>query len=714
MIEPIAREIVLIGGGHSHALFLRMLGMKRIPGLRVTLVSPEFCTPYSGMLPGLVAGHYTEEEAYIDLGPLCRFADAALVVDQVEAIDPVRQLVRCRAHPDLRYDVVSLDIGVTPLIPPGLADDNMIPVKPISSFLARWRTFLAGFEEGPVQDIGVVGAGAGGVELVFAMQHYFGTNYPAPPCFHLFTESDLLPGDIGSGARRRLGKRLVDRNITLHRNFRVSGFDGKHLLADDGSEVAVDVAFLVTDAAAQPWPGEGGLAVDERGFIRVRDTLQSVNHGNVFAVGDCADMINYPRPKAGVYAVRQGKPLFRNLVAYTLGRKPAPFRPQSRFLSLISTGEKYALGTRNGLAVSGRWVWEWKNRIDRRFMERFRNFPEMPLARRGPLAHEFDDQMQCGGCGSKVSADILEEVLNELTGDARPLDDAARLRIPAGKIALQSVDHFRSFYGDPYVLARIAVVHAMSDIYACGGRVQAAQVLLTLPFAKPGVTRSLLSQLMAGTLEALETDGTLLAGGHTSEGQELCIGFAVTGHVDEGEFLAKQGLEPGDRLVLTKPLGTGTLFAADMQMKAKGCWIGMAIDSMQLSNRGAAEILTGYKVHACTDVTGFGLAGHLREMLKGSGLGARLEAETLPVLPGAGACLEELGVRSGLHAANERFCGFIGKAPPILFDPQTSGGLLFGIAADGADSCVADLKEAGYPGAAIVGDVTDDGILAIK
>ncbi len=710
--EPIAREIVLVGGGHSHVIFLRMLGMNPVPGLKVTLISSEYRTPYSGMLPGLVAGHYEEDEVYIDLGPLCRFAGAAFVVDEVTGLDLLQQTVNCQEHPPVRYDVASLDIGITPSVPTGLQHDSVIPVKPISRFLDRWRAFTDKHAEAPVNDVAVVGAGAGGTELVMAIDHYLDSR--ARPGIHLFSNEKTILREFPASVRHKFEKSLASRDIIVHRDFDVVACDNGALVADDGRRVPIDTTFLVTDAAPQDWPGQAGLAVDDRGFIKVSDTLQSLSHENVFAVGDCAVMVNHPRPKAGVYAVRQGPPLFKNLMRYAVGRQPEPFSPQKRFLSLISTGDRKAVGSRNGVAIEGAWVWRWKNWIDQRFMRRFREFPEMAATEAGPLAHEFDEQMQCGGCGSKVSPQILDEVLDELTGEARPLDDAAVLRTPAGKIALQSVDHFRGFIDDPYLLARVAAVHALSDVYACGGSAHSAQILLTLPFAKPPVTKNLLKQVMAGTLSIFEADGVQLNGGHTSEGQELSIGFAVTGFADEDSFLSKQGLRAGDKLVLTKPLGTGALFAADMESRAKGEWIGNALQVMQQSNRQASELLARYDVAGCTDVTGFGLAGHLGEMIRGSGNGARLNIQALPLLEGATACIDEFGITSTLHEANKMAVLLDVDAPEIVFDPQTSGGLLFGVASAEADECVQVLIESGYGQAAVIGEVTDSGTLEVE
>ncbi len=703
--NPVARELVLVGGGHSHVLLLRMLGMNPIPGLRVVLISPDTRSPYSGMLPGLVAGHYSVDEVYIDLMPLCRFAGATFIKDRVIGVDPVTQTVSCENRPDVRYDVLSLDIGITPSLEDLPPNADVIPVKPIGDFLDRWELFLKRFATGEIKEVGFVGAGAGGVELCLAVEHQLRSKFPGNEFgVHLFTDTKIILPEFNLSVRDRFENIFDKRGVTLHREFHATDYADGKVISDEGRSVAVDEVFWITKAAPQAWLKESGLPVNESGFLEVLDTLQSTGHDNIFAAGDCAAMINHPRPKAGVFAVRQGKPLFSNIRRLLLGKSPKSFTPQRQFLALISTGSKWAVASRNGFSVEGDWVWQWKNWIDKRFMNRFTDLPAMTEKPANVLTAEFDEQMQCGGCGSKVSADLLDEALAEMTGDTLVRDDAVVVEVPKGKLLLQSVDHFRSFYDDPYVLARVAVCHAVSDIYACGGDPTSALAMLTLPFAKPEITRGLLSELLRGTLDQLGKEGMKLTGGHTSEGQELVIGFAVNGLVEEQGLWRKTGIQDGDKLILTKSLGTGTLFAADMQYKARGEWVMAALESMMLSSRTAKDVLQGFNVSACTDITGFGLAGHCQEMLSDN-CGIQIETGALPVLPGALHTLNELGVRSTLHEANRQVISSV-ATNEIVFDPQTSGGLLAAVAPDDADDCIRRLIEAGYRDAAIVGEVT--------
>ena len=351
------------------------------------------------------------------------------------------------------------------------------------------------------------------------------------------------------------------------------------------------------------------------------------------------------------------------------GRPMRKFRPQREALYLISTGERYAVGTRNRLVVQGAWVWRWKDWIDRRFMRKFNALPEMakppqaqsPLADRAALAEISALAMRCGGCGAKVGATVLTRALGAIEPASRPdvvvgldaPDDAALVDVGGDKLALHTVDYFRAIVDDPYVLGKIAANHSLGDVYAMGGEPQTALAIATVPYGVEAKVEADLSAMMAGANDVLREAGCALVGGHTSEGAELALGFAINGLVPRATALRKRGLEPGDALVITKPIGTGTLLAADMRGKAKARWVMGAIASMVHANRKAADILRQHHVHAATDVTGFGLIGHLVEMVRASGVDVTLAPDRVPLLPGARETIA-LGIFSSLQPQNVR------------------------------------------------------------
>ncbi len=713
--EPIVRDLVLVGGGHAHVTVLRKLGMHPIPGLQVTLVSPDPETAYSGMLPGVVAGHYYPDEMHIELAPLCRFAGARWIQGTVTGLDREAQTISCPGRPDIPYDVISLDIGITPSLE-GIAGAETygIAVKPIGQFLEKWEQFLERARRGEITQIGFVGAGAGGVELCLAVHYRLQQEGLDQIGVNLFAEDDtVLPG-YPLPVRTHFIRLLEKRGIKLYPRFRVVEISPTEMFSHRGDRVSIDAPFIVTRAASHPWLRETGLALDDDGFIEVRSTLQTCSDDNIFAVGDVASNVDHPRPKAGVFAVRQGPPLYRNLRRVLHGRSPQPFRPQQEFLSLISTGDRSAVAAKWGQMASGAWVWRWKDRIDRSFMDRFNRLPAMkpvmkaPKKRDGLLA-DLDEQMRCAGCGSKVAGDLLTEVLREL-GIAVEPEDAAVYTPPPNEVLLHTVDGFRSFLDDPHQFGRVVVNHALSDIYAMGGRPVTALAAVTVPYATATKTRELLVQVMRGIRDGLNAEEVALVGGHTTEGAELAVWLSVNGLAKPDDIHRKGGLVPGDALILTKPLGTGALFAADMQGKARGRWIEKAVESMLISNRTASQILTTGGAHAMTDVTGFGLAGHLMEMLEASKVGAWLSLDRIPDLPGAYQMISK-GIASTLQAGNERTLGerLHGRRGDLrralVVDPQTAGGLLAGVPGADAGRLVEELRAAGYDSAAVVGEV---------
>ena len=286
------------------------------------------------------------------------------------------------------------------------------------------------------------------------------------------------------------------------------------------------------------------------------------------------------------------------------------------------------------------------------------------------------------------------------------------VEVPSGKVMVHTVDYFRSFIDDPYLFGQIAANHSLGDIFAMGAEPQSALAVVTVPFGLESKVEAALHDMMAGALKVLDEANTALVGGHTSEGAELALGFSINGLADRASLLRKEGMKPGDALIITKPIGTGTLFAADMRQKARGRWIDAALDSMIQSNKSGAECLFRHGATSCTDVTGFGLLGHLVEMTRPSGVDVDLYLEAIPLLDGALDCVRA-GVFSSLQPQNVRLRRAIrdqeGAAAhelyPLVFDPQTAGGLLASVPAEAADACVAELRALGYPHTAIIGEI---------
>jgi selenide,water dikinase len=477
----------------------------------------------------------------------------------------------------------------------------------------------------------------------------------------------------------------------------------------------------VTGVRAPAWPRASGLAVDEHGFVRVDRQLRSVSHPAVFAAGDLAHLTGQERPKSGVYAVRAGPVLAANLRRAIRGQALRPFRAQRQALALIGTGDRRAIASRGWFCAEGRWVWWWKDWIDRRFMARFCDLPVLapmrPEGRSPTGASALIDPMRCGGCGAKLGAEPLRRVLARLPSQrfagvlAGIGDDAALIEGSTDPLVL-TTDGFRAMLDDPWRFGRIAAHHSLNDVYAMGAVPTTAMALATVPLMAEQMMEEELHQMLLGAVEVLNEAGVALVGGHSAEGAELALGLAVTGRAT-APVLYKHGGRPGDALIVTKALGVGVLLAAHMRGAADTAELGVAITTMDHSNAAALDVLRRHDVSALTDVSGFGLAGHLGEMMRASGVGATIDVAAVPALAGALRCVRE-GAVSVLQANNELAladfgCKMAGVADPrvrLLADPQTSGGLLAAVPASNADDCVAELKRAGYVDSAIIGVLT--------
>lgn len=723
------RDLVLVGGGHAHVLAIRRLAMRPLPaGSRVSLISPDSHTPYSGMLPGLVAGHYRFEDCHIDLRRLCDWAGVRFLQARVQAWDPAARRLQLIGRADVEYDLLSLDIGSEPSLDavPG-AREHAIAVKPVADFFGRWQQSLSHVADAlPVKEVAVVGAGAGGVELVLAMAHRLAQH---PVRLNLLGRSaELLPG-YSSRARLWAERALAQAGVQVHLGAAVAEAQAGRLRLEDGRSLKVDEAYWCTAAGAAPWVAEAGLPCDDRGFLSVQPSLQSLQDARVFAAGDIAHLAHAPCPKSGVYAVRQGPILGANLrqalESLAQGQEPAaglrPYVPQKRFLSIVSLGGQQAVAQRGPWALGGAWVWGWKDRIDRRFM---RLFSDLPTRQMAPPAAPAEQQSPCGGCGAKVGANALGSVLSALHSrwPQHALAHSERGDVSALRLSgpgLQSIDSLRPMIDDPWRMGRIAAQHALSDLYAAGALPASALAHVVLPFSNPSMQRRELSQVLDGMLSALAQADCPLLGGHSLQGPELQLGLVVNGCLPPGQAPhSKSGGQAGDRLILTRPLGTGVIFAAAMQGRADGRVVEGALRQMEQGNGMAAAILAKHPLRACTDVTGFGLLGHLREMLR-PGLGARLWGARIPLLEGA-AGLSAQGLRSTAWEANTAAAGrwvleeaAAGSQPghspgapcsamvDLLFDPQTGGGLLLALPEQASGACLQALQDAGLPAAEV-------------
>lgn len=749
------RRIVLIGAGHTNLHIVRMWMQRPIADAGLTLISPFPCATYSGMLPGTLAGLYDPSEMEIDLYRLTKAAGVELLVDEAIALDAVRKEVQFRERPPVTYDIASIGVGSVPLQVDRLkTHPGFVPIKPMFTTVQRLDSAIQRIGNAPVRTA-IVGAGAAGVEVAFCVEQRIRRSGGTPQVTLVDANSQILTG-FRPRTIQLVERELQRRGIDVRHNGRVTGHIGLDLTLDDESQLTADIVIWVTGACPPPLLQQVNLPRSASGFLRVRNTLQSVGEPSVFVVGDSADMDSERIDRAGVYAVRQGPILWQNMRHILQKRELITYKPQRDFLRLLATGDGRAIAQWKWFSGIGAHWWRLKDRIDSKFMNMHRPSGAMKSPSQMGTSAELmaasavnaeTTKMRCRGCGGKTSARVLSRVLQRLRGEWPKAqsgflqsDDTALLPDRSGTNAV-SVDFFPAFLDDPWLTGRIAAIHALSDLWASGVQPRSAVAMVTLPEGSIDRQSEMLHHVLSGAVRELMAANAILVGGHTTNGEELSVGFTVFGSTHGGETdslpLSKSRLHPGQQLILTKALGTGVILAANELGQAESRSMSAAIDMMLQSNQQAGIIAIEGGVAAATDITGFGLAGHLLEMCQQSEVSVDLYVDSLPLIPGAARQIQN-GIQSSLYDENQAAVqDFVcigehlqGRSTPrdlyrgslddhvaalnspllklsAIYDPQTSGGLLMGVDAERADHVMAKLAAAGYLDAAIIGRVTE-------
>ena len=365
------KHLVLLGGGHAHVHVLKALAANSMAGAHVTLVSPFPRQMYSGMVPGVVAGHYAVDDCVIPLPPLASAAQASFIETAATGIDTSTKTVSLANGETLAYDVLSLDTG--PVMDRDViagAREHALFVRPIEHFTELWSALLA-LAQTRRLDVVVIGGGAAGVELAMALQHRLGTLMASGARVSLVTGGPPPLASHPAAVQSRVTQALKQRQITVFDDT-CTEVRAEGVVLGSGARLACDAPVMAVGTSAPAWLRGSGLALDAQGFVATGASLQSTSHADVFAAGDVASRVDAPHSKSGVYAVRAGPPLEANLRRFIGGGALLPYQPQQRSLNLLACGEKYAIASWGPWAVQGVWVWRWKDRIDRRFVGRYR------------------------------------------------------------------------------------------------------------------------------------------------------------------------------------------------------------------------------------------------------------------------------------------------------------------------------------------------------
>lgn len=838
---PILKELVLVGGGHSHVHVLRMWGMRPLPGVRLTLITRDVETPYSGMLPGHIAGQYSRDECHIDLVRLAAFAGARLIHAEASGLDLAgKRVLLAGERPPMRYDVLSVNIGCTPRLfgraaaSDGATGDELArrggaegvtAVKPIDGFGKKWDTLLSRTVDAaaragsaaPPAVIAIVGGGGGGIELAFAIHARLraelkarGQAQPGARAQVVLVgrAAEIMPRHAPA-VRAAVAAALRARGIGVELRAEATGYDRetRELLLADGRRLRADESIWCTEGAAQRWLADSGLALDAAGFVRVGTTLAAAGRCDVFAAGDVASVDGHARPKSGVFAVRAGPPLERNLRAALLGERLRAYVPQASFLGLIGTGDGRAIASRGRLALrEAGWLWDLKDWIDTKWMHAYaQGLPSMAegaeadggaLALAAAAGAEALDllahaPMRCGGCGAKVGATVLSSAMArvrpalaaQMIAGVLDADDCAVWEeAPGGPVTVHTVDYFRAFVSDPYELGRIAAVHALSDCHAMGATPQLALAHVTLPLQvrarRPARGASCRAPCPHPTHPRPLWRAPLLACRVVPAGVCERGGRARAGHVGRDRRAARGGLRArrrahergrggGRRLLGHRQRALGE--RADAQGRdgrgpgaaphqADRDWRalrrahaprrarpldqrGARVDGRleRAGGRGAARARRE-RVHRrdrlralrprARDVQGQRQGGHAaprrhpapRRYVRcatrraapcaGPRVSRPHPRAAAAARAGALECVAA-NIFSSLAPANMRLRHGLTSARTaeptfaLLFDPQTSGGLLASVPAERADACIAALRAAGCAHAAVIGTVGD-------
>jgi pyridine nucleotide-disulfide oxidoreductase family protein len=376
------RHLLLLGAGHAHVHVLAQLAQHRPPQLDVTVVTPYAHQTYSGMTPGFVAGRYTQDDCQIPLAPLIEAAGARWVPGRCSGIDAEARMVQVTpvgaADPTpltLGYDLLSIDTGAVidrsklEADMPGASTQALI-VRPIEAFTRLWPQVLELARERPLSVV-VVGAGAAGLELVFAAEESIRNQGMRGSRFTLVTGGDEVAANYPPGVQYRVLRQLQRRSITVLRDS-CTGMAPGHVQLGCGATLSCDVPLVAIGTHAPHWLQGSGLDLSESGHMLVNEHQQSTSHPTVFAAGDVASRADNPHPRSGVYAVRAGPPLARNLLAALDGKPLQAHQPPTNTLNLLSCGTRHAIASFGDWHAGGRWAWWWKDRIDRGFVARYR------------------------------------------------------------------------------------------------------------------------------------------------------------------------------------------------------------------------------------------------------------------------------------------------------------------------------------------------------
>ncbi|MBF95707.1 MAG: Selenide, water dikinase [Alphaproteobacteria bacterium MarineAlpha9_Bin4] len=675
----IKKDLVLLGAGHSNIEVIRYFGKLKLEGLRITLISKHTHTTYSGMVPGYIEGEYQWNDINVDLVKLCYRNDIKIIIGEVTKVLGEQKKVFLKNRPPIEFDFLAVNLGIKSKTENIIgANKFALSLKPISEINKILKNILASKSK----NIVIVGAGAAGVEVSLALKkRLIKTNVKKN--IILIAKGNSLMKSYNQSVSKKLNKELKKNNIQIRYNSSVTKIKKNYIEINNKDKVLSSCTLLATNASAPDVLKKSDLSLSINGFIEVTRELQSKNFKYIFASGDIADIENLKLVKAGIYAVKQAKILKVNLRNFFLKKELKCYLPQKSYLSLIGTANGKAIANKSILTLRGTFFWKLKKFIDRRFINKYSviGFKENNLDQI-KSTEPIDYAMQCNGCGSKVPQNVIKNIFskNYMIGS----NDADL--IYGTKDLVHTVDVITSLIDDDYLMGRIAAKHSLNDLIAANSYLVSTQMMLGVPKSSTTIQKRCVYQIKEGALSIFKEFNIKINGGHTYsvDDEKSTVGFSLIGKM-KNRFTKNNKDNNKLKIYMTGKVGTALVIAALRQNKISGKYYHEVIKEMTKSNFVIYEAFKKYNITDITDISGFGLALHLKNLLIRNKRfkGANIYLDKIMILKGAIEAMK-CNVLSSLSYSNKSNLNNYLEIKSnkndildILFDPQTAAGFLF-------------------------------------
>ncbi len=673
----IEKDLVLLGAGHSNIEVLNQLGKKAIKGVRVTIINNRYEATYSGMIPSYIEGNYDWKDINIDLPQLCSNYNHRLIISTINKIDIIEKKIIFKDRCPLEYDVLSINLGIK-------SDDKKIigaskfalKLKPISNIKQNIEKILEFNLKNPNNDIVLIGAGAAGVEVSLSLSSLFKKKNIMNKIILISKNSDILKNYTSLGAKT-IKKELLKEKIKVYYNSEVTKITKNYLILNNKKKINCKWPILSTSSSPLELLDKSNLPRSANGDILTNNFLLVKGTENVFASGDIAQIAEEKIPKAGVYAVKQGNILYKNIKRLFLKKKLIKYYPQKNYLSLIGLPNKKAVAIKSFIFFKSSLFWYLKRYIDKKFVQKY-SYNNKYIGKINNSVEPYKNKMQCKGCGNKIPQLVLDKVFKENISKGSLDAD----KVFKTKNLYHTTDIISSIVSDPYKLGIISANHSLNDIMASLAEPLSAQMIVSMPPALNKINARDLEQIHNGSKKIMKMLRCKISGGHTysSNDDQIYLGFSIIGRKKNNH---KNNISKGN-VYITGKIGSSLVFAGVNNKVVNGIRIKEVIDSMTSSNFDLFKILYKNNVKIVTDISGFGLAIHAYNLiLRFPKLkGMKIYIDKIPLYRGAEIALSK-NIQSSLASSNKEYikkklkieCNK--KKIDLIFDPQTAGGMLF-------------------------------------